>query len=129
MIVQGLALHREDRRVGFEQVAALHAGGAGAGTDEQAVVRAVERDVRIVRLDDAREQRKGAVIQFHRHAAQGIESRRNLQQLQDHRPMPAEHLASRYAENQRIADLAGRPGNRHSNWFCHVSSRLLGRLF
>ena len=129
MIVQGLALHREDRRIGFEQVAALHAGGAGPGAHEQRVVGIAEGNVRVVRADDALEQRKGAVVQFHRHAPQGIEGRRDFQQLQDHRLIPAEHLPSRYAEHQRIADLARRPRHRHSHRFCHVASRLFGRVF
>ena len=41
-LVEGLALRGEDRAVGLEQVAALHARAARAGADEQGEVDAVE---------------------------------------------------------------------------------------
>ena len=46
VVVQGLALTGEDAAVGLEQVAALHAGAARAGADEQGEVDAVEDLVR-----------------------------------------------------------------------------------
>ncbi len=50
--VQGLALRGEDLRVGEQQVLALHAGAARAGTDEQADVQVAESHLRVIRRHD-----------------------------------------------------------------------------
>jgi len=57
VVVDGLALRAEDATVGRQQVASLHAGGAGAGADEQADVGAVERGLEVVGDVDPGQQR------------------------------------------------------------------------
>ena len=52
VIVDGLALHRENRGVRLEQVFALHAGAARASAHEQCVVAVFERYFGIVSRDD-----------------------------------------------------------------------------
>jgi hypothetical protein len=48
VIVDRLALYRENRGVGFEQVLALHAGAARTSADQQRVVGVLEGGLRIV---------------------------------------------------------------------------------
>ena len=73
VVVDGLALRLEDAAVGRQQVAALHARGAGAGADEQGDVGAVEGRVRVVGDVDAAQQREGAVVELHGGALGGLE--------------------------------------------------------
>ena len=105
------ALRGEDRAVGLEQVAALHALRAGPRADQQGDVRAVERLVGIVGLDHAGQQREGAVVELHRHALERAERGRDLQQLQDHGLVGPEQLAAGDAEQEAVTDLAGGTGD------------------
>ena len=109
--VDRLALRLEDAAVGLEQVAALHAGGARAGADEQGDVDAVERRARVVGDVDAGQQRERAVVELHRGALGRLERRRDLEQSQPDRDVGAEQLAGRHPEQQGVADLAGRAGD------------------
>ena len=111
VVVDGLALRLEDAAVGLEQVAALHALGTGAGADEQRDVGAVEGDVRVVGDVDALQQREGAVVELHGGALGGLQRLGDLQQAQLDRHVRAEQLAGGDAEEQRVADLAGRAGD------------------
>jgi hypothetical protein len=107
----GLALGLEDAAVGLEQVGALHALGARARADEHGDVRAVERRLGIVVDVDARQQRERAVEQFERGALGGLHRLRDLQQLQCHGSVWAEHLARRDAKQQGVSDLTGCTGH------------------
>src|SRR4029079_13133311 len=71
-LVERLALRGEDRAVGLEQVAALHAGTARPGTDKQGEVHAVE-DLVGVRADlDTGKQRERAVVELHHHTLERL---------------------------------------------------------
>jgi hypothetical protein len=115
--VERLALRREDLAVRFQQVLALHSGAARAGADEQCDTHVLECNHRIGRGCHPGEQREPAVVELHHHAAQRLLRFlvRNLEQLQDHRLILAEHLAARDPEQQGIADLPGSAGDRDSN--------------
>ena len=65
----------------------------------------------VVGLDDAGEQREGAVVELHGHAVERLERRGDLEQLQDHGLIGAEHRAAGDAEQQAVADLAGGAGD------------------
>ena len=107
-----LALRGEDRAVHLEQLAALHPLRPRPGADEQRVVHAGERPVRVVGLLDACEQRERAVVELHRHAGERGKRGRDLEQMQDHGLVLAEHLAARDAEQQAVADLTGSARHR-----------------
>jgi hypothetical protein len=60
---------------------------------------------------DAREQREGAVVEFHRGALSGLDTLGNLEQSELHRYVGAEQMAGCDAEQQGVADLAGCSGD------------------
>jgi hypothetical protein len=110
-LVEGLALGGEDRAVGLEQVAALHALGAGAGTDEQREVGAVEDLAGVVADLDAGERREGAVVELHHDPLERLQRRLDLQQPQLDGTVGPEQRAAREAEQQAVADLTGGSGH------------------
>jgi hypothetical protein len=75
----------------------------------------------IGRLDDALEQRKGAVIEFHRDALECFECLLNwgLEQLEDHGLVRSEHRAGGDAEQEGVADLAGCAGDGDADGSFH----------
>ena len=119
MIVYGLALYRENGRVGLQQVLALHARAAGAGAYQQGVVGILETGIRVVGADDARQQGKSAVFQFHSHAFQRFHCGSDIQQVQNDGLVVAEHGAGSDTEQQGVANLACRAGNGNSNGLFH----------
>jgi hypothetical protein len=62
-------------------------------------------------------QREGAVLQLHGDALQGLlrAFNRDFQQLQDQRLVLAEHFTRGDAEEEGVADVAGRAGDRHAD--------------
>ena len=111
-LVERLALGGEDRAVGLEQVAALHARAARTGADQQGEVHAVE-DLVGVRADlDAGQQRERAVVELHHDTLERLQRRLDLEQTQLDRAVRAEQRAARQAEQQAVADLAGGTGDR-----------------
>ncbi len=119
VVVQRLALRSEDRAVGLEQVLALHAGAARARADQQGVVDVLEGDVEVVGGDDAGQGREGAVVELHHHALQRGQRRGDLEQVQDHRLIGAEHVAGGDAEQQGVTDLAGGAGDGNTDGSFH----------
>jgi hypothetical protein len=115
VIVDGLALYREDRSVGLQQVLALHAGAARACTYQQCVVAVFEGNVRIVGCDESGQRPERTIVEFHDDTLESIQCLRYLEQLQDHRLVIAEHLPGSNAKSELIADLAGSPGDRYAN--------------
>ena len=111
VVVERLALGGEDRAVGLEQVAALHALSAGPGADEQGEVDAVEDRVGVVADLHARERREGAVVELHDDALERLERRGDLEQAQLHRGVRPEQGTARDAEQEAVADLAGGAGD------------------
>src|SRR5438874_4915846 len=107
-----LALRPEDPSVDCEQVAPLHALLPRHRADEQGPAGALERDLGLARQLHAGEHRKRAVLQLHGDALERLHGRLDLQHAQHDRLFGAEHLARRNAEDQRVADLAGRAGHR-----------------
>ena len=105
-VVERLALGGEDAAVGLEQVAALHAGAAGAGPDEQGVVDAVEDGPRVVTDLDLGESREGAVVELHDDALEGLEGGRDLEEPELDGGVGTEQCAARDAEQEAVADLA-----------------------
>ena len=114
VIVERLALRLEDPAVGLEQVAALHALGAGPRADEQGDVHPVERLGRVVVDVDPGEQREGAVVELHRRALGGLDRLGDLQQGQVDRGVGPQQVSAGDPEQERVADLAG--GARHCNF-------------
>ncbi len=119
--VDGLALHREDGGVGGEQVFAFHAGATRAGADQQGVVGAIKGDVGIVGGDDFVHQREGAVVHFHHRALQLFHALRNVEQLQNHRLVLAQHVTGGNAENQRVGNLTSCAGDGNAYRLFHVN--------
>jgi hypothetical protein len=78
-------------------------GAARTGADQQRVVGVLERDFRVVGADHAGQQRERAVFQFHHHALErglGL-LHRQLQHLQDHRLVLAQHFAEAMRKQQQ----------------------------
>ncbi len=113
--VDGLALRLEDAAVGLQQVAALHALGARASTDQQRDVGAVERGAGIVGDVDAPQQRECAVVELHRGALGRLDRLRDLQQAELDRGVGPDELSGGDPEQQRVADLTGRTGDGHGD--------------
>ena len=90
MVVERLALDREDGGVGRQQVLTLHARAAGPGADQEREFGAVERLLRLVGGDDVVEQRKGAVPELHDHPVESAEGGRDLEQVQTDGPIGSE---------------------------------------
>ena len=110
--LQRLALRLEDAAVGLEEVGALHALRPGARADEQRDSRAVERLAWVVVHVDRVEELERAVLELEGRALGGLHRVGDLEQPQAHRAPLAQQVAGRDAEQQRVADLAGRAGDR-----------------
>ena len=68
-----------------------------------------------------REQRKRAVVELHHHALQRLLRFLvgDLQQLQDHRLVGAQHVAVGDAKQKAVADLTGGSGDRNAHGGFH----------
>ena len=115
VFTDGLALNRENGAIGFQQISAFHAFAAGAGTNQQAHLCVLERGVGIIGGEHAGQQWEGAVFQFHDHPLAGLLGLRQVEQLQDHGLILAQHFAAGDAEQEAITDLAGGAGDRDSD--------------
>jgi hypothetical protein len=118
-LVQRAALRREDLGIREQQVLAFHAGAARARADQQSVVAVLERGVGVVACDDAVERRERAIGQFHDDAAERGQRRRDLEQVEVHGLVAAEHLAGGDAEGERVADVARGAGDGDGDGFFH----------
>jgi len=121
-----VSLAGEDGAVGLEQVLALHALRAGARADQQGDVYVAKGDFRVGCGDHARQQRERTVVQFHHHALErGLRLFiRYFQHLQDDRLILAQHFSAGDAEQQAVADLAGRAGDCDSDGCFHQEGLL-----
>ncbi|CAB4850830.1 unannotated protein [freshwater metagenome] len=90
--VDRLALGLEDPAIGREKITALHACGAGAGTDEQCDVDTVEGRTGVISDVDAGKQREGTVVELHRGALGRLERRGDLEHAQSHGHIGAEQM-------------------------------------
>ena len=88
--VERLALGGEDRAVGLEQVAALHARPAGPRPDQQGEVHTVEDLVGVGAGLDTGEQGKRAVVELHHDTVERLEGRLDLEQPQLDRAVRAQ---------------------------------------
>ena len=123
--IQGLALHGEDLSVGFQQVLAFHARTARTGADQQGDVGILEGGHRVAVCGHAGQQRECAVVDLHHDALERLLCFLvvDLEQLQDDGLVLAQHVAVGDAEQQGIADLAGRAGHSDAHWgFSHDES-------
>jgi hypothetical protein len=118
----GLALGGEDGAVGREQVGALHALLARHGPHQQRVVDALEGLAGIVGADDPGQQREGAVLELHAYAVEGADRLGDLQQVEDHGLVVAQHLPARDPEQEGVADLACSTGDSDANGIGHGES-------
>ena len=75
----------------------------------------------LVGLNDAAQQREGAVVELHGHAPEGVQSRRDLQQLELDRLVRAQQVAVGDAEEEAVADLAGGAGHGYAGGGGHGS--------
>ncbi len=119
--VHRLALLDENPCVLQQQVLALHARSARPRAYQQRELGFLERGSRVAGAGHAGEQRKRAILELHHHA---LERRLRLvdgqlEQLQDHRLVLAEHVAVGDAEQQAVADLAGGAGHRDADGLFH----------
>jgi hypothetical protein len=64
----------KDGAVGGQQILALHAGAARPRADQHGEIGVFERDFQLSVATTPGQQRKGAVVQFHHHALQGLDS-------------------------------------------------------
>src|SRR5690554_6669373 len=119
VVIERLALHREDRGVGFQQVLALHARSARARTHQQREVSVLERDIGIVGGNDILHQREGAVVDFHDDTVERIHGLGNFEQLQNDRLIRTQHVTCCDTENERVADLAGTAGDGNTYGVFH----------
>src|SRR5664280_932141 len=112
-------LAREDLAVDAEQVLALHARLARHRADEQGPVDALEAFIERGGRNDPLEKRKRAVLEFHDHAVQRLQRRFDLQEMNDHRLVRAEHRAGSDAKQKGVADLAGSASNSNADGRFH----------
>ncbi len=106
MIIDRLTLWAEDTAICRQQVLAFHALFAWHRADEQGKVAILERNIRVVSGDDIVQEREGAIVQFHDHALERAERRRDFQQVKVDRLVRSKHVSSGNAEQERITDLA-----------------------
>ena len=125
--VERLALRGEDRAVGLQQVAALHARAARPRADQQRQVHAVEDLVRVRADLDARQQRERAVVEFHHDTLERLERGLDLEQTQLDRAVGPQQRAAGQAEQQAVADLAGSAGDGDLQRTCAHFGLLLWR--
>src|SRR5690606_30379053 len=97
-----------------------------ARTHQQGVVSVLERSCRVVGGAHTVQQREGAVVEFHDHALERLERRCDLQQLQLHRLILAEHVARRDPEQQGVTDLTCCARYRYYDRFLHAHLLDLG---
>ena len=122
--VQGCALHGENLRVGLQEVGAFHAFAARARADEDGNLRVFKGNFGIVGGGHAGQERESAVLQFHHHAFDGVLRLRQVEKLQNHGLVFAEHFAGCDAEKQGIADLAGCAGYGNTDGGFHINAPL-----
>ena len=85
----------------------------------------IEGDLHLIRGANARQGREGAIVELHRYAFQGAEGRRDLQQLENHRLVRAEHLTRGDAKAELVTDLTGGAGDRDADGRLHGGELLL----
>ena len=122
IFLNGLALADEDFAVDAEEIFALHAGFARDAADEQRPVHAAKAFVEIRGGDDAFEEWKGAIVEFHDDALQRGQGGFDFDEMKNDRLVGAEHGPGGDAEQERVADLAGGPGNCDANR-CRIHKR------
>jgi hypothetical protein len=119
MLVHGLALHRENLRVGFQQILTFHTRTTGTRTHQQRVVSVLERLLGPIGGNHLGQQGEGAVVKFHDHALEDFLGLGHFQQLQDHGLIRAEHGARGDTKIQCIANLASGAGHGNAYGFFH----------
>src|SRR6185436_4966962 len=70
--------------------------------------------------DDAGEGGESAVVELHHHALQRRQGGLDLDQLQDHGLVGAEHVAGDDAKGEGVADVAGGSGDGYANGTLHA---------
>ena len=119
--VERLPLLGEYLRVLQQEVLALHPGAARAGADEHGNVDVLERHLGVRGAAHAGEQGKCAVLELHHDALQGglrlVD--RQLQHLQLHGLVAAEHFAAGNPEEQAVTDLTGSAGDCYADGLFH----------
>ena len=111
----GFALTDEDLAVDAEQVLALHAVLARDRADEQAPIGVLEAFVEVAGGDDVGEQRERAVLEFHHHAGEGVETGSDFDKVEGDRLVGAEDGAGGEAEDGGVTDVAGGAGDGDAN--------------
>jgi hypothetical protein len=95
-------------------------GPAGRAPTSSADRGILERDLRIGCALHAGEKGEGAILELHHDALErglGL-VHRQLEQLEDHRLVPSQHLARSDAEQEAVADLASGAGDGDADgWF------------
>ena len=97
--------YRRTAKAWLAEIERLRATGETARADQQRRLAIFERDLRIVGRHDLVERRERAVIELHDHARELRQRRRDLEQVQVHRRVDAEHLARGDAEGEGVTDL------------------------
>ena len=117
--LDGLALTGEDLAVDAEQVFALHALLAGHAAHEQGPVHAAEAFVEAGGRNHSLEQRESAVVEFHHHAAEGLECGFDFDQVENDRLSGSEHRARGDAEQEGVTNLTGSAGHSDTDGSVH----------
>ena len=91
----------------------------GMAPTRRRIADAIEGAAGVVGAHDVRQQREGAVVELHAHALERAEGLGDLEQLEDHRLVVAQHLTAGDAEQQGVADLAGSPGDGDAYGILH----------
>jgi len=117
--LDGLALAYENLSVDPQQVFTLHAGLARDAADQERPVDTSKSLVKVGGGGDPLEKRKRAILEFHYHAVQSAEGRRDFDQLQLHGLARAKHGARGDSKQKGISDLAGGAGHGNFNGVVH----------
>ena len=112
-LVEDLSLRHKDRSILLEEILSFHALLSGEGTNKHGHVHVLEGDARIGCGDDLDEQREGAILEFHHDPLQHLLRGRDVEQMQDHGLVFAEHDAAADHGEERVSDLPG--GARHED--------------
>ena len=95
-----LTLADEDFAVNTKEVFPLHALFSGNAADEQSPVHTAKSFIEVCGGNDAFEERKGAVVEFHDDTAQSRKSGFNFDEVEDDGLILAEHRAGGDAEEE-----------------------------
>ena len=115
VLIQGLALVLEDGAVLGQKILPLHTLLPGESTDEDSVVDILEGLLQVGGADDSVNERVRAIFQFENNTLQSFLAKRDIQEVEDHVLLRAEHMSLGDQREESIANLTSGSGNQNSN--------------